>query len=260
MGRGIGESDMGSHKIAVVNETVARKYFGGGSPIGKRFRWSKGDAEPVEIVGVARDALYDRLAREAPATIYAPFTQVPWGWPQAMTFEVRVAGGTAEALTAVRRAVADIDRMLPLMDVKTMEGQIDGALAQARLFAWLVGLFGVITVALACVGIYGLAASSVSSRTREIGVRMALGADAPAVLSMVLRQIAFTVAAGLVLGLPAALFFGRIIESQLFGIKPHDPVSLALAALAVVVIAMLAAVAPAARATRIDPVRALRYE
>ena len=261
MGRGIGQPDInGNRKVAVINETVARKYFRGGSPVGKRFRWSKGDAEAVEVIGVARDALYNRLEREAPATIYAPYTQVPWGWPQSMSFEVRVAAGTAEALTGIRRAIADIDPMLPLMDVKTIEDQIDGALAEQRLFAWLVGLFGAITVALACMGIYGLAACSVASRTREIGVRMALGASGPSVVAMVLRHIALTVAAGLAAGIPATLAVSRIIEAQLFGVKARDPLSLALSAVAVIVLAMLAAALPAARAMRIDPVRALRYE
>jgi ABC-type antimicrobial peptide transport system permease subunit len=141
-----------------------------------------------------------------------------------------------------------------------MEGQIDEALAQERLFASLVTLFGAITLALACVGLYGLVAWSVASRTREIGVRMALGADRLGVLRMVLGQVAVTTAAGLAVGVPATLALTRIVQSQLYGIEAHDPVGILAAAAGVTVVALLAAFFPARRAMRIDPVRALRYE
>ena len=150
--------------------------------------------------------------------------------------------------------------MLPLVDVKTMEGQIDEALAQERLFASLVSLFGSITLVLASVGLYGLVSYTVASRTREIGVRMAFGADRVAVLRMVVGQVAATTAVGLAAGIPATRALTRLVESQLYGIHAGDIVSLALAALAVLVVAMAAAFVPARRAMRIDPVRALRWE
>jgi ABC-type antimicrobial peptide transport system permease subunit len=173
---------------------------------------------------------------------------------------MRVAGDPASAIAAARAAVAGFDRMLPLVDVKTMEGQIDEALSQQRLFASLVSLFGTMTLVLACVGLYGLVSYSVASRTREIGVRMALGADRFTVLRMVLGQVAITTAAGLAVGIPATRALTRLVESQLYGIHANDALSLAVSGGAVVVVAAIAALIPARRAMRIDPVRALRYE
>jgi ABC-type antimicrobial peptide transport system permease subunit len=156
--------------------------------------------------------------------------------------------------------MAEIDRALPLIDFKTQEAQIESMLVEERLFAWLVSLFGSITLALACVGLYGLVAASVASRTREIGVRIALGASRGAVLRMVFAQVALIALIGLGLGISAAWVLTRIIESRLFGVKPHDPVTYAIAGAVVMLLAMAAAFLPARRAMRIDPVRALRYE
>jgi ABC-type antimicrobial peptide transport system permease subunit len=150
--------------------------------------------------------------------------------------------------------------MLPLIELKTQQAQIDDLLVQERLFAWLVSLFGGIALTLACVGLYGLVAASVAQRTREIGVRMALGANRWAVLRMVLGQTARTACTGLAAGLAAAWAFTRVVESQLFGVKPHDPAALILAVGTVLAIALGAALWPARKAVRIDPVKALRYE
>jgi predicted permease len=261
LGRDIEPRDMGeTPRVAVINETAARKYFAGGSPVGKHFRWDFGESLDVEVVGVAKDARYHEVRDDPHPTVYAPYTQRPRGWPRQLSFAVRTAGDPARAVAAVRRAVADVDRMLPLIDLKTMDAQIDDMLAQERLFAWLVSLFGAITLVLACVGLYGMAAASVASRTREIGVRMALGASRPAVLRMILGRVAVTAGAGLLVGLPATWALTRVVESQLYGIQAHDPASLVLAAAAVAVVSIGAALAPARRATRVDPVTALRYE
>jgi predicted permease len=261
LGRGIELRDMASTKrVAVINESVAHRYFGDGSPVGRKFRWLSEKGLEVEVIGVVKDAKYFSLRGDAPATIYAPYTQVPFGWPQEMTFEVRVAGNTAQAIAGIRSAVSEIDRMLPLTSLKTQEGQIDDSLAQERLFASLVSLFSAITLVLACVGLYGSVAYAVTSRTRELGLRMALGADPLAVMRMLLGQVAVTIVVGLALGLPSTWALTRIVESQLYGIKPHDPVSLLAACATVTGIAILAAFFPAQRAMRIDPGRALRYE
>jgi len=260
LGRSIDQRDTATApKVAVVSETAAREYFGGSSPVGQKFRWASQPDWEVEVVGVVKDAKYDRLKNAPTEVVYIPYTQRYRGWLEAMNFELRTAGDPAAVIAAARSAVREFDRMLPLVDVKTMEGQIDEALAQQRLFASLVSLFGTITLLLACVGLYGLVSYSVASRTREIGVRMALGADRLAVLRMVAGQVAVTTALGLLAGIPATRALTRLVESQLYGIHAGDMLSLAMAAAAVLV-AMLAAFLPARRAMRIDPVRALRWE
>jgi len=262
LGRAIDQRDLGSaSKVAVINETCARRYFGAGSPVGKRFRWRGGPDWEIQVVGLVKDAKYQQLKGDSPPTVYVPYTQSQrGGWLQQMDFEVRFAGDPAAAVAAIRAAVREVDRTLPLADVKTMEAQIDESLAQERLFASLVTLFGAITLVLACVGLYGLVSYSVASRTREIGVRMALGADRLGVLRMILGQVAATTAAGLALGVPATLALTRIVESQLYGIPAHDPLGILAAAACVTIVALLAAFFPARRAMRIDPVRALRHE
>jgi ABC-type antimicrobial peptide transport system permease subunit len=177
-----------------------------------------------------------------------------------LTFELRTVGDTSEVIARIRRAIAEVDRMLPLTELKTQQAQIEDSLAQERLFASLVSLFSTITLLLAGVGLYGSVAYSVTRRTHELGVRMALGAGKLAVMRLLLGQVTITIAVGLAIGLPSTWALTRIIESQLYGIKAHDPLSLLVASAAVTGIAILAALLPLRRATRIDPVRALRYE
>jgi predicted permease len=260
-GRGLRQSDMApAQRVAVVNEAFVRRHFRGEAALGRRFRWPGQPNWDVEIVGIARDARYDKLRGESPATIYVPYTQRPFGWPDQLAVEVRTAGNSAAAVSAVRRVMREIDPMLPLMDLKTQKAQIDDMLVQERLFASLVSLFGAITLALACVGLYGLVAASVAARTREIGVRMALGAGRASVLRMLLAQVALIAAVGLGAGLLAAWMAMRVVASQLYGVQPHDPLTFALAIAGVLLVSVGAALIPARRATRIDPVRALRYE
>lgn len=150
--------------------------------------------------------------------------------------------------------------MLPLTQVKTQDAQIDDSLAEERIFASLVSLFSCIALALACVGLYGSVSYNVTHRTRELGVRIALGARRVSVMRMLLGQVAVTIVAGLSAGLPATWALTRVIDSQLYGIRAHDPLSLLIASVGVTAVALVAAFLPAYRALRIDPVRALRYE
>jgi predicted permease len=260
-GRSLHQNDMAATpRVAVVNEAFVRRHFRDAPALGARFRWTDKREWDVEIVGIARDARYDRLRGDTPATIYTPYTQRPWGWPDRMAVEVRFAGDAASALASVRRVMREIDPMLPLINLKTQRAQIDEMLAGERLFAWLVSLFGSITLALACVGLYGLVAATVAARTREIGVRVALGAGRGAVLRMVLGRVAVLAVIGLAAGSGAAWALMRLVESKLFGVKPHDPVTFVAAAGVVILVSLAAAFLPARRAMRIDPVRALRYE
>jgi predicted permease len=259
-GRGLADRDMASWRVAVVNETFVRTYLKGGSPLGRRFRWNRDDSGDVEIVGVARDARYDSIRGETDPTIYAPYARTPWGWRPKFTMEARIAGDPAAAVAAIRRTMAEIDRRLPLMDLKTQRAQVNDLLSRERLFAWLVGLFGAITVALAGIGLYGMVAASVAARTREIGVRMALGADRGSVLRIVCGQVAATAGIGLAVGLAVTWAATRVVKATLYGVTEHDPATLAMAAAGVLTLTVVAAAWPARRATRIDPVQALRYE
>jgi ABC-type antimicrobial peptide transport system permease subunit len=189
-----------------------------------------------------------------------PWTQMPWGAETALAFEVRTAGDVNAVMTAIRRLVRDADPLLPVMDIKPMEQLIDDAMEQERLLAWLVGFFGAITLVLACVGLYGMAAYSVTGRTREIGLRMALGADRAAVLGMILRQVLITAGAGIAIGIPAALAATRVVRSLLYGVKANDTASFLAASGMVLAVVVVAVAVPARRAMATDPVRALRYE
>ncbi|MBS1874933.1 MAG: ABC transporter permease [Acidobacteria bacterium] len=261
MGRGIEQRDLDSTiQVAVVNETFARKHMGGGSPIGRRFRWERKGEASIEVVGVVKDSLYAWLRSDPEPTVYAPYTHSPFGWPESMSFAVRTAAGPAEANAEVRRVVRELDPTMPLIEPVTMEGQIRKGLYQERLFALLVSAFGALTVALACVGLYGMISWSVASRTREIGVRIALGASRATVVRMVFGQVWIIALAGMLAGVAAFLAVGRYIESQLYGIKPRDPWIIGLSGALVLAVAVLAAIAPVRRALRIDPVSALRYE
>lgn len=259
-GRGLDARDLHGARVAVINQTAARNLFGGAPAVGRSFRWANTDGWDVQVVGVVKDAKYDRLKGDLPSTIYVPWTQMPYGKVTSLGFEVRTAGDPSVAMAAIRRLVRDADSMLPVMDLKLMEQLIDEGLEQERMLAWLVGLFGAITLVLACVGLYGMVSYSVTGRTREIGLRMALGAGRATVLAMILRQVLLTAGGGIVLGIAAALVGTRVVQSLLYGVKPDDTLSFVAAAVMVLAVAALAVAVPARRALSVDPVRALRYE
>ncbi|MBL8231868.1 MAG: ABC transporter permease [Bryobacterales bacterium] len=260
-GRPITTRDLGSSvRVAVVNESLARKLSSSGAVLGRRFRWRDRDDRDVEVVGVVKDAKYDRLRGEMPATAYVPYTQRPFGWPQEMSYAVRIANQSPVSGAAIARAVASVDPMLPVMQLKTQEAQIDDTLSQERLLASVIGLFSGITLVVACIGLYGSVAYSVTRRVHEIGIRLALGARPAAVLGMLMRQVMAVIAVGLGLGLACAWGATRVIGHMLFGVQPHDPMSLGGACVAVLVITAIAALLPARRVFRIEPLRALRCE
>jgi ABC-type antimicrobial peptide transport system permease subunit len=181
-----------------------------------------------------------------------------------MHFEVRAAGNPEALIPSVRRAVASIDRNVPLFDVKTQAEQIDELLMPERLFAKLSSFFGLLALLLACVGLYGILSYAVVRRTAELGVRMALGAQRRDIVRMVLREVLLVAAAGLALGIPASLLAARlasgVISDLLYGLKAADAMSILLAAAALIVVAVFAGIWPARRASRVDPLVALRYE
>jgi predicted permease len=259
-GRDIGPRDNETApKVTVVNEAFARYYFGSEDPIGRRFDRGEQDGGEVEIVGVVKDAKAESVKEQTPRTYYVPFLQDPSSWRET-TFQVRTAGDPLETVAAIRHEVQSLEPNLPLFRIKTLEQQVDETLAQERLVTTLASLFGVLALLLACAGLYGVLSYSVSRRTREIGIRMALGAKRGDVLRFFVGQGMVLVLFGVLVGLAAAFALTRFMSSLLFGISNTDFLTFAGVAVGLAVVALFACYIPARRATKVDPSVALRSE
>jgi predicted permease len=273
-GRAIDERDTASAPaVTVVTQSFAEKFFPGADPIGRRIGFGSDPADrTLEIVGVVGDAKYSD-GRGAPRpTFFLPFLQQSTArvanggevtldrshFPQAL--EVQAARPIPGFEGQLRQALAGIDRRLVARGVMTLDDQVGRAFTLERLIARLTLAFGMVALLLACLGLYGVTAYSVTRRTREIGIRMAIGASRGLVLRGVLRSALLQLAIGIAIGLPAAVVAGRLLQSNLFGVSAHDPVSLALAIASLGAAAIFAAIIPARRAAGMDPVRALRLE
>ena len=259
-GRGFDVHDTAaSPKVAVVNRALARQLFPNENPIGQTFEADADEGNaPVEIVGIAADTRYADLRSETPPTFYQPYSQaLVLG---RMVVEIHTEAEPGSILSQARTVVASLDRDLPLIDVRTMTEQIKATMSSERIFAQLTSSFGILALVLACIGIYGIMAYTVARRSGEIGIRMALGAQAEQVLRMVLREASWMAVAGVTLGLGGSLWLARFLRAMLYGLKPSDPLTLAGAAALLLLIALLAAFGPARRASRVDPVRALRHQ
>jgi predicted permease len=253
--------DQGAPRVAVVNEAFVKLYFANRDPIGGRIAWDRSRPE-MEIVGVAKDTKYYSLRNEAPAIVYYPYRQAQSSsW---MHFELRTAADPHALIPDVRRALASLDRNVPVFDMKTQTEQIDELLLQERLFAKLSSFFGLLALALACVGLYGILSYAVARRTAELGIRMALGAQRRDIVGMILREMLLIVTASLAVGIPAALATARLasslISDLLYGLKAGDATSVVMAATALLLVAAIAGFLPAQRASRIDPMAAVRSE
>jgi len=263
LGRSLTEQDDArAPRVAVVNQAFAKAHFGNENPIGKRFGFAPEKQNDIEIVGIARDAKYTSQRDEVQPTVYQPWRQVLRRMTFA-TFEVRTVGDPAAAVAGVRQAMREVDSNLPLSDMRTQVQQADDTLSMERMFAKLLTLFGLIAQQLAAIGLYGVMAYVVSQRTHEIGIRMALGADRRSVLMMVVRQGMVLTLVGIAIGLTAAYVLTKYLESltsMLFGVKPRDPWTFAAIGVLLAVVALIACLVPARRATKVDPLRALRYE
>jgi predicted permease len=249
----------GTPKVAIVNETTARHYFGDADPIGRSVSIPGfvGDPSWIEIVGEVKDIKVHELREPATAMLYVPLFQLSEG---GATFEIRTAVVPSQVETAVLAVVSDIDRRLPVYAVKTLDSQLDDVLVQERLVASLSALFGLLALLLTCVGLYGLMAYTVNRRTGEIGIRMALGAERGRIVRMILGETLLLIGCGLLIGVPAAALASRLIASQLFGLKPGDPITFLAACLVMAAVALAASYWPARSAATVDPMRALRME
>jgi predicted permease len=248
-----------SRKVAVVSESVVKKYFAHVNPIGRTFQAGWNHPQTFEIIGVCGDAKYYRVRKEVEPTVYTPYWQESEGVHQA-TFAVSSGLEAAALLPSLRDTVRRIDPNLLLLDVRTQDEQIAANLRQERIFASLTSGFGVLALVLACVGIYGIMAYSVTQRTSEIGIRMALGARPQSVRRMVLREASWMVVIGVLLGLGAALALARTIAAMLYGLKPWDPATFLLSSVLLILAALGASWIPARRAAGVEPMLALRHE
>jgi predicted permease len=260
-GRGFSEGDMaaGALRAAIVNESAARQLFGGAPPLGRSIRLMTVPSVDFEVVGLAKDSRYATPREPLQPTIFLPYTQTPFPTPS-MSVEVRTAAAPASVARSIREAVARVDPNVPVFDLKTELQQIDETLGPERAFTRLLVVFGVVALLLASIGLHGLTAYSVSRRTPEIGVRIALGAERRDVLWLVLRQAVVIMLAGLAVGVPGALAAARVVRATLYGVEPGDPLSVVIAIVVLSVVAFGAAFAPARRAAQMDPLAALRYE
>ena len=245
--------------VVVVNETLARTFFPGENPIGRTFSMRMaGSREPhYEIVGVIRDARYAALRGAIPPIVYVSARQSIEG---AANFAVRTTGDPAALGTAIRAALHEIDPTVPLFELRTQEQQIDQLLGNERLFAMLSAFFGVVALLLTCIGLYGLLAHQVTARTREIGIRMALGAQLRAVVGLVLTEGVCLAIIGVVFGIGAACGLAGFVAKMLFGVPAVDPATLVAAGSLLVAVAAMACWVPARRAAKVDPMIALRAE
>lgn len=241
---------------AIINETAAKKHFPNEDPIGQRIGQSPEESGQSEIIGIIRDTKYDSVREPAPPTVY---TSIRPG-TRSLTVMVRTAGEPAAMTETVRQALQQIDADVPMTGITTQSEQVDARFAQERLFALAYSLFGALALLLACIGLFGLMSYSVSRRTNEIGIRMALGAQRAGVIGMVLRESMLMVAIGVVIGFGSAIAAGRFVESVLFGLSTTDAVTISAAIGATILVSLLAGYLPARRASRVDPMVALRYE
>jgi predicted permease len=260
-GREFVASDIGnSHKVGIVNEKWAQKYFGGRNAVGRHFGFGgdPGTKTDIEIVGVAKNAKYNSMRGEMSAQNFVPFDQTDILTD--ITVYVRTQLSPEQMFTSVRATVRDLDANLPVYGMRTLDAQLDQSLVLERLTTFLAGVFGLLATLLAAVGLYGVMAYNVGRKTREIGIRIALGAPSASVVWLVMREVLAMLGWGVAIALPAAWGLAQLVRSQLYGITPNDPLTMAAATLAIMLVATLAGYIPARRAAHVDPMVALRYE
>ncbi|HEX4770017.1 MAG TPA: ABC transporter permease [Bryobacteraceae bacterium] len=260
-GRDFRKTDVvSSPNVCIVNETFAKKYFGTVNAEGHMIGMGidPGTKTDIMVVGVSRDTKYESIRDEIPPEVFRPYQQMDFA--TGIVAYVRTAHNPDDTFSSIRRRVHDIDPNTPIFDMITLEKAVEDSLVTERLIASLSTSFGFLATALAAVGLYGVMAFTVARRTREIGIRMAIGAEKRDVLWMILREVLLLLGIGMAIALPSALVLTKYVQSQLYGIQPVDPASIIAAVVVISAVALLAGYVPARRAARIDPMRALRYE
>jgi predicted permease len=258
------QDDTKSPRVVIVNQMFAKKVFGDENAVGKRFTFDNVKPDELQIIGVCRDAKYASQRDDIPPTVYASYRQE--GPMSFATFEVRTAGDPAATIASVRNVMREIDANIPVGNIKTQVEQADETLRMERLFAKLVTLFALLAQQLAAIGLFGVLAYTVSQRTHEIGIRMALGANRGNVMKMIVRQGMVLAVLGVILGLIGSYVLTKYLESwvglstMLFGVKVSDPLTYGVISVLLTVVALIACYIPARRATKVDPMVALRYE
>jgi predicted permease len=254
-GRDFSQSDRrDSPEVLVVNKTFADRYWPGQDALGKHVKFS---TESYEVVGVVANSKFRKLQEPEAPFLYLSTT---WNYTPQMVIQARTASDPMVLAAALRQTVQRIDPKLPMYAVMTLDEATDGAAFQQELSAWLLGAFGVLALVLACVGVYGSMAYAVSRRTRELGVRMALGASRSGILLLILKNGMRITAAGLAVGTLLAIAAGRVLSNLLFQVRPIDPVVFSGVFVVLVCVSLLAGYVPARRAARLDPLEALRCE
>jgi putative ABC transport system permease protein len=261
IGRELGLQDStGTIRPAVINQSFTTRFFSGTNPIGKHIRDTyPGNIQEMEVVGVVADAKYNSLREKARPRVYAPLFNPLWDQTAAV-YEVRTYADPSNVSAALRQAVQETSASLPPVEINTMSGLVDESLQTDRFIERLSAAFGVLALVLASIGLYGIMAYTVARRTRDIGIRLALGAEPGNILRQVLRETLTLVLLGFLIGVPIAIGGTHFVRSMLFGLGVADPIAISFAALTLALVAALAGFLPARRASRVDPMIALRYE
>jgi predicted permease len=245
------------HRVAIVNQKFARHFFKGASPIGKRLGWGDGPDTKmnIEIIGMVADSLYEGPREGVRRQVFIP----AWGRGSSAIY-MRTATSSAGAYSLIRNEVRRLDPAMPVYSLKTLQGQLDETLLSDRLVALLSAGFGLLATLLASIGLYGVMAFVVARRRKELGIRLALGAQPSQLTWMVMREVLLLLVIGLAVGIPAALGLGRYVASQLYGIEAHDPAMAIATVVLLTLVSTAAGLIPARRASQINPIMALRYE
>jgi len=254
------DDERSSQTVGIINQTFARKYFPNANPLAKRVWYDHDHPQEFLIVGVVGDAKHNSLSESAFPQFYLPFFNAKGHEPSFCSFEVRYTGNLAVVTTAIRAAVREVAPAVPPVEIRTMNELMGETLVTERAISRLSGIFGLLALVLAAIGLYGVMSYNVTGRTNEIGIRMSLGARPGDILKLVLREILNLIGIGVALGLPSIWAIKKVVAAQLFGISALDPLAIGGATFVMAAVAVVAGYLPARSASRIDPMHALRYD